>query len=46
MINVLVTIWALIGVIVGGVILLTMGIFAIGLFIAFIAAIIDGVRGK
>ena len=42
MINALTTIWALIGIITGGAILLTMAVFAIG----FIVATIKGLRKK
>lgn len=46
MINVLTTIWALIGIITGGAILLAMGIVAVGCIVAMIAGIIEGVKQK
>lgn len=46
MINVLVTIWALIGIIVGGGILLTMATTIIGFVVAAIVGIVKGIKKK
>ena len=44
MLNVLITIWTLIGIITGGAILFAMAIGAIGFVVAMIAGIIEGVK--
>ena len=44
MLGVLSFIWQLIGIITGGAILLSIGIFAVGCIVAMIAGIIEGVR--
>lgn len=44
MLNVLITIWTLIGIVTGGAILLSIGIFAVALIVAMIAGIIEGVK--